>query len=48
MNTIELGDSRELMKQLGDKSVNVVYFDPPFNTNKIYRLTTDVESVGFE
>ena len=48
MNTIELGDSRELMKQLDDKSVNVVYFDPPFNTNKIYRLTTDVESVGFD
>lgn len=48
MNTIELGDSRELLKQVATKSVQSIYFDPPFNSNRKYRLTSDDDSIGFD
>ena len=48
MNIIKIGDSRELLKQLESKSVNAVYFDPPFNSNRNYRLTSDKNSLGFD
>ena len=48
MNTIELGDSRELLKKVATKSVQSIYFDPPFNSNRKYRLTSDDESIGFD
>jgi len=48
MNSIQLGDSRQLLKQLSDDSMQSIYFDPPFNSNRIYRLTSDKESVGFD
>ena len=48
MNTIKQGDSRELLKQVADKSVQSIYFDPPFNSNRKYRLTTDDDSIGFD
>jgi len=48
MNTIRIGDSRELLKQLESKSVNAIYFDPPFNSNRNYRLTSDKNSLGFD
>ena len=48
MNKIELGDSRELLKQLEDKSIDAVYFDPPFNSNRKYRLTSSDDSIGFD
>jgi DNA modification methylase len=48
MNKIELGDARELLKQLEDKSIDAVYFDPPFNSNRKYRLTSSDDSIGFD
>jgi DNA modification methylase len=48
MNKIELGDSRELLKQLEKLSVDAVYFDPPFNSNRKYRLTSSDDSIGFD
>jgi site-specific DNA-methyltransferase (adenine-specific) len=48
MNTIQLGDSRELLKQLEDQTVNVAYFDPPFNSSRNYRLTSNKASIGFD
>jgi len=48
MNNIALGDSRELLKQVQDKSIQTIYFDPPFNSNRVYRLTSDSNSVGFD
>ena len=48
MNKIQLGDSRELLKQLEDKSIDAVYFDPPFNSNRKYRLTSSDDSIGFD
>ena len=48
MNKIQLGDSRELLKQLENKSIDAVYFDPPFNSNRKYRLTSSDDSIGFD
>ena len=48
MNIIKTGDSRELLKQIESKSVNTIYFDPPFNSNRNYRLTSDKNSLGFD
>lgn len=48
MNIIRLGDSRRLLEELEDKMVNVVYLDPPFNSNRKYRLTSSDDSIGFD
>jgi DNA modification methylase len=48
MNVTKVGDSRELLEELEDKTVNVVYLDPPFNSNRKYRLTSSDDSVGFD
>lgn len=48
MNKIKLGDSRELLKSVEEESINCVYIDPPFNSNRNYRLTSDDESIGFD
>lgn len=48
MNNIQLGDSRELLQELEDQSIQAIYFDPPFNSNRKYRLTSEDESVGFD
>lgn len=48
MNKIKLGDSRELLKSVEKESVNCVYIDPPFNSNRNYRLTSEDKSVGFD
>ena len=48
MNTIQQGDSRELLKQVAAESVQSIYFDPPFNSNRKYRLTSDDDSIGFD
>lgn len=38
MNNIILGDSKDALKELADSSVNVVYMDPPFFTQKTHSL----------
>lgn len=48
MNITRLGDSRELLEELEGESINVVYLDPPFNSNRKYRLTSSDDSIGFD
>ena len=48
MYRIQLGDSRDLLKQVESESIQAIYFDPPFNSNRKYRLTSEDESVGFD
>ena len=47
MNKILCGDSRELLKQMQEVTVDAVYFDPPFNSNRKYRLHTSSD-LGFD
>ena len=47
MKKIKCGDSRELLKEVEDQSVDMVYFDPPFNSNRKYRLDTSSD-LGFD
>jgi len=46
MNLIKAGDSRELLKQVETDTVQCIYFDPPFNSNRNYYLTPD-NQLGF-
>ena len=39
MNRVYLGDSVEVLRDLPDSSVALVYADPPFNTGKVQRRT---------
>lgn len=48
MNMIKLGDSRVLLEQIQEESVQAVYFDPPFNSSRKYRLTSSEDSIGFD
>ena len=48
MNRIEKGDSRDLLKTVATESVKSIYFDPPFNSNRKYRLTSSDDSIGFD
>lgn len=48
MNKIQLGDSRELLKHLKSQTIQSIYFDPPFNSNRKYRLTSEDDSIGFD
>ena len=43
---IKEGDALELLKALDDSNVSCVYFDPPFNTGRVFKLTSNSE-VGF-
>ena len=47
MNLIKQGDSRELLKEIDDKIVQTIYFDPPFNSDRNYYLTPD-NKIGFK
>lgn len=45
-NCIYTGDAKKLVEELEDKSVDLVYFDPPFNSGKNYTLAPDSD-LGF-
>jgi DNA modification methylase len=47
-NSITIGDSKDLLKQLSSGVVDCIYFDPPFNSNRKYRLDTNNQSIGFD
>ncbi len=47
MNIIDCGDSRELLKTVDDETVQCIYFDPPFNSQRNYYLTPD-NKLGFK
>ena len=44
---VHQGDARELIKQIETGSVTTVYFDPPFNTGRTFRLSME-NDLGFE
>lgn len=44
---IQTGDARELVKDLKENSVDTVYFDPPFNTGRKFRLVPN-SKLGFD
>ena len=39
MNKIYFGDNLQILRQLEDESVDLMYIDPPFNTGKTQRIT---------
>lgn len=46
MNLIKQGDSLHLLDELEDGSVQTIYFDPPFNTQRMWTLAPD-DKIGF-
>ena len=46
MNIVEQGDSLHLLDKVEESSVQTIYFDPPFNTQKIWIMAPDDET-GF-
>ena len=46
MNYIKQGDSLQLLNEVEDKSIQTIYFDPPFKSQKIYVMSPDDET-GF-
>ena len=46
MNVIKQGDSLSLLSEVEDQSVQTIYFDPPFKTQKVYSLSPD-NDLGF-
>jgi len=40
VNSIELGDCLNVMKSIAKKSIDLIYLDPPFFTEKTHRLKT--------
>ncbi len=39
MNKVYFGDNLEILKKIPDESVDLVYIDPPFNTQKVQKRT---------
>ena len=48
LNQIYKGDCVKRMKELADNSVDLIYFDPPFFTQKKHSLKTRDNSKSFE
>jgi site-specific DNA-methyltransferase (adenine-specific) len=50
MNRLILGDNFEILKTIESKTVDLVYLDPPFFSNRTYevRWGDDGERRGFE
>ena len=48
MNKIALGDSKELLMEVETESMQSIYLDPPFNSDRKYRLTSLDDSIGFD
>lgn len=49
MHTIRLGDNLELLREMEDKCVDLIYIDPPFNTGKnrnYKRIRTEQSQIG--
>ena len=46
MNLIKQGDGLTLLDEVEDQSIQTIYFDPPFNTQKVWTLSPDDET-GF-
>jgi DNA modification methylase len=35
-NVIYCGDNLEMLKEIPDESIDLIYIDPPFNSNRNY------------
>ena len=44
MNTLYCGDNLNILRRFRDESVNLVYLDPPFNSNSNYNVLFKEES----
>ncbi|MEW6285980.1 MAG: site-specific DNA-methyltransferase [Chloroflexota bacterium] len=40
MNRIYFGDNLQILKEMPDESIDLIYIDPPFNTKRIQKRTT--------
>ena len=45
--SLNIGDSFDFIKTLDNESVNMIYLDPPFNSNRNYKLNNNSD-IGFE
>ncbi len=49
VNQLYLGDNLEVLRQLPSECVDMIYFDPPFFSNKQYPIRTDLQQTsGFD
>ena len=46
LNTLYYGDCLEWMRQWNDGSVDLIYLDPPFNSNATYNVLYSTDSAG--
>lgn len=47
MNTLYYGDNLEILRNyIPDESVDLIYLDPPFNSNRDYNVLFKDESSG--
>ena len=46
MNRLILGDNLEIMKTLENQSVDLIYFDPPFNSKRMYSAPVGSKAAG--
>ena len=47
-NTLMLGDNINLIPMLANESVDLIYCDPPFNSNRNYIVTDDKDVKYFK
>ena len=46
--TIWTGDNLEVMRGMADECINLIYLDPPFNSNQDYAAPIGSEAAGAE
>ena len=44
--TLWTGDNLDIMREMNSDSVDLIYLDPPFNSNRTYTAPVDSEAVG--
>lgn len=44
--TIFTGDNLDILRGLNSESVDLIYLDPPFNSNRHYSASTGSETAG--
>ncbi len=44
--TLWTGDNLDVMRRLNSETVNLIYLDPPFNSNKTYAAPIGSEAAG--
>ena len=44
--TMWTGDDLDIMRGMNSESVDLIYLDPPFNSNRIYSAPIGLEAAG--